>query len=101
MSGKTITPPKASNDAERGWPRVPRATYAEIRAALLRRYPLGVAPGGVKLDHIIQLKLQNTYSTHLDIARDMASVMRADMAEYDRDNARFTQSLGCWSGFHA
>jgi isocitrate lyase len=78
-----------------------RRTYAEHREALLRRYPEGVSPGGVAVDDIVQLKLQNTYSTHLDIARDMASVMRVDMAEYDRDSSRFTQSLGCWSGFHA
>jgi isocitrate lyase len=78
-----------------------RRTYAEHRESLLRRYPDGVPPGGVAVDDIIQLKMQNTYSTHLDIARDMARVMRADMAEYDGDSSRFTQSLGCWSGFHA
>ncbi len=27
--------------------------------------------------------------------------MRADMAAYDADSVKFTQSLGCWSGFHA
>ena len=78
-----------------------RQTYAEHRDALLRRYPQGVTPGGIAIDDIIQLKLQNTFSTHLDIAREMAGVMRADMAEYDRDSSKFTQSLGCWSGFHA
>ena len=78
-----------------------RQTYAEHRDALLRRYPDGVTPGGIAIDDIIQLKLQNTFSTHLDIARSMAGVMRADMAEYDRDSSKFTQSLGCWSGFHA
>ncbi len=79
----------------------PRKTYAEHRTALLRRYPHGVTPGGVAVDDIIQLKMQNTYATHLDIARDMAKVMRADMAAYDADSSKFTQSLGCWSGFHA
>jgi isocitrate lyase len=78
-----------------------RKTYAEHRDALLARYPDGVLPGGVGIDDIIQLKLQNTFPTHLDIARAMAPVMRADMAEYDRDSSKFTQSLGCWSGFHA
>ena len=39
---------------------MPRQTYAEHRAALLRRYPDGVTPGGVSVDDIIQLKLQNT-----------------------------------------
>ncbi|MBQ1540681.1 isocitrate lyase [Caulobacter sp. CCUG 60055] len=78
-----------------------RKTYAEHRQDLLARYPQGVTPGGVAVDDIIQLKLQNTFSTHLDVARAMASVMRADMAAYDRDANQFTQSLGCWSGFHA
>jgi isocitrate lyase len=78
-----------------------RISYAEHQAAVTRRYPEGATPGGVSIDDIVQLRIQNTYSTHLDIARDMARVMRADMAQYDRDSARFTQSLGCWSGFHA
>jgi isocitrate lyase len=78
-----------------------RKTYAEHRDALLARFPEGVTSGGVDIDDIIQLKLQNTFNTHLDIARAMAPVMRADMAAYDADSSKFTQSLGCWSGFHA
>ena len=78
-----------------------RKTYAAIHAEVLARYPSGQTPGGVGVDDIVQLRLQNSYDTHLDIARTMAHVMRADMAEYDADSARFTQSLGCWSGFHA
>ncbi len=77
-----------------------RQTYSETLRELQRRYPNG-APGGINLDDLAQLKLQNTYSTHLDIARDMATVMRQDMAAYDQDDSQFTQSLGCWSGFHA
>ncbi|WP_090845833.1 isocitrate lyase [Paracoccus alkenifer] len=78
-----------------------RKTYAELRAELSARYPSGQTAGGVSVDDIVQLKLQNSYDTHLDIARDMAGVMRADMAAYDADTSKFTQSLGCWSGFHA
>jgi isocitrate lyase len=78
-----------------------RKTYAQHREEALRRYPAGVTPGGVTVDDIVQLKIQNTYNTHLDIAREMAGVMRADMAAYDADSSKFTQSLGCWSGFHA
>jgi len=77
-----------------------RPTYKETIAELEKRYPNG-APGGISLDDLAQLKLQNTYSTHLDVARDMATLMRKDMAEYDADSSKFTQSLGCWSGFHA
>ena len=78
-----------------------RKSYGEIRAEVLRRYPDGQAAGGVDVDHIVQLKIQSSYATHLDIAREMAGVMRADMAAYDLDPSHFTQSLGCWSGFHA
>ena len=77
-----------------------RSTYQETLEQLQNRYPNG-APGDISLDDLAQLKIQNTYSTHLDIARDMATLMRKDMAEYDQDSSKFTQSLGCWSGFHA
>lgn len=76
-------------------------SYAALHEEVLSRYPSGRTPGGVSVNDIVQLKLQNTWATHLDIAREMAGVMRADMAAYDADPANFTQSLGCWSGFHA
>ncbi len=75
-------------------------TYSQTLAELQSRYPNG-APAGIALEDLAQLKVQNTYSTHLDVARAMAKVMRADMAAYDQDSSQFTQSLGCWSGFHA
>ncbi len=75
-------------------------TYSQTLAELEARYPNG-APAGINLVDIAQLKTQNTYSTHLDIAKAMSKVMRADMAAYDEDSSKFTQSLGCWSGFHA
>jgi len=78
-----------------------RKTYAELRAEVSARYPSGQTPGGVSVDDIVQLKMQNTYDTHLDVARAMARVMREDMAAYDADPTLSTQSLGCWSGFHA
>lgn len=78
-----------------------RKTYAELRAEAEARYPSGQTAGGVTVDDIVQLKLQNTFDTHLDIARAMAKVMREDMAAYDADPTLSTQSLGCWSGFHA
>ena len=75
-------------------------TYSTTLKALEKRYPKG-APAGISLEDLAQLKIQNTYETHLDIAKAMATVMRADMAAYDKDSGAFTQSLGCWSGFHA
>ncbi len=78
-----------------------RKSYAKTLKKYLKRYPQGVAPGGIDVDDLVQLNLQNTYKTHLDIAKKMATVMRGDMKAYDKDTAKFTQSLGCWSGFHA
>lgn len=75
-------------------------TYSQTLTELQTRYPNG-APAGIDLDALAQLKTQNTFETHLDIAKAMATVMRKDMAAYDADTSQFTQSLGCWSGFHA
>ncbi|WP_409432309.1 isocitrate lyase [Litorimonas sp. RW-G-Af-16] len=75
-------------------------TYSDTIQQLNKRFPNG-APAGIDIEHVAQLKTQNTFETHLDIAKAMAKVMRADMARYDNDTSEFTQSLGCWSGFHA
>jgi len=78
-----------------------RPTYKQLMAETLERYPEGRTRAGLSIEDVVQLKVQNTYNTHLDIARSMAGVMREDMAAYDADSSKFTQSLGCWSGFHA
>jgi len=44
---------------------------------------------------------QNRFRTGLDIAKYTAAVIRKDMAEYDADSSKYTQSLGCWHGFVA
>ena len=75
-------------------------TYSNTLKTLQTRYPSG-APAGINLEDLAQLKTQNTFETHLEIAKAMSKVMRADMARYDEDTSQFTQSLGCWSGFHA
>lgn len=78
-----------------------RPTYKQLMEETLKRYPEGRTRSGLTVEDVVQLKIQNTYNTHLDIARGMADVMREDMAAYDEDSSKFTQSLGCWSGFHA
>ena len=50
-------------------------------------------------EYAARMKLQNRFQTGLDIARYTADIMRQDMAEYDADTAKYTQSLGCWHGF--
>jgi len=78
-----------------------RKSYKQVIQELKNRYKTTHTPGGIAVEHIAQLKIQNTFDTHLDIAKAMAEVMRDDMATYDKDSSKFTQSLGCWSGFHA
>ena len=48
-----------------------------------------------------RMAIQNRFKTGLDIAKHTAAIMRKDMAEYDADTSKYTQSLGCWHGFVA
>ena len=46
-----------------------------------------------------RMRAQNKFKTGLDVAQYTADVMRADMAAFDADKTKYTQSLGCWHGF--
>lgn len=59
----------------------------------------GAEWGAINAEAATRMKLQNRFNTGLDIAKYCAAIMRKDMAEYDADNTRYTQSLGCWHGF--
>ena len=52
-------------------------------------------------ESVARMRLQNRFKTGLDIARYTAAIMRADMARYDEDSSKYTQSLGAWHGFVA
>lgn len=52
-------------------------------------------------DHAARMYVQNRFKTGLDIAKYTAGIMRADMAAYDADSSKYTQSLGAWHGFVA
>ena len=52
-------------------------------------------------EYVARMRAQNRFKTGLDIAKYTAKVMREDMAEYDADPSKYTQSLGCWHGFIA
>lgn len=56
---------------------------------------------GINPEYAARMKLQNRFTTGLDIAKYTADIMRKDMADYDKDTAKYTQSLGCWHGFVA
>ena len=55
----------------------------------------------INAESAARMVTQNRFKTGLDIAKYTASIMRKDMAEYDADNSKYTQSLGCWHGFVA
>lgn len=59
----------------------------------------GPSWNGINPEYAARMKLQNQFQTGLEIAKYTAGIMRKDMAEYDADSAKYTQSLGCWHGF--
>ncbi|WP_115462887.1 isocitrate lyase [Winogradskyella aurantiaca] len=61
----------------------------------------GPAWNAITPQNAARMMLQNRFSTGLEIAKYTADIMRKDMAEYDLDNSKYTQSLGCWHGFVA
>jgi len=52
-------------------------------------------------EYAVRMQLQNRFKSGLEIAQYTADIMRRDMAAYDADPAKYTQSLGCWHGFVA
>ena len=52
-------------------------------------------------EYAVRMRLQNRFATGLEIAQYTADIMRRDMAAYDSDTSKYTQSLGCWHGFIA
>lgn len=55
----------------------------------------------INTENAARMVAQNRFKTGLDIAKYTAAIMRKDMAEYDVDPSKYTQSLGCWHGFVA
>jgi isocitrate lyase len=78
----------------------PASYLSEVGAAeaLLKTQPTW---DGVTAEAVARMRLQNRFKTGLDVARYTAALMRSDMAAYDGDPTKYTQSLGCWHGFIA
>jgi isocitrate lyase len=78
----------------------PASYLSEVAAAeaLLKTKPTW---NGVTAEAVARMRLQNRFKTGLDVARYTAALMRSDMAAYDSDPTKYTQSLGCWHGFIA
>ena len=59
----------------------------------------GSAWNAINPESVARMRAQNKFKTGLDIAKYTADIMRADMAAFDGDKTKYTQSLGCWHGF--
>ncbi|MEL7273682.1 MAG: isocitrate lyase [Pseudomonadota bacterium] len=59
----------------------------------------GASWNAINPEYVARMRAQNRFKTGLDIARYTAGIMRKDMAAYDADPSKYTQSLGCWHGF--
>ena len=71
----------------------------EIKQATELKKQAGSSWHDITPEYVARMRLQNRFKTGLDIAKYTAAIMRKDMAEYDADSAKYTQSLGCWHGF--
>ena len=60
---------------------------------------IGTAANGVNAEHAVRMRLQNRFTTGLDVAKYTADIMRRDIDNYEQDTSQYTQSLGCWHGF--
>ncbi|AOJ42826.1 isocitrate lyase [Burkholderia lata] len=71
----------------------------DIKAVAGLKENHGSAWNAISPEYAARMRAQNKFKTGLDIAKYTATIMRADMAAYDADPAKYTQSLGCWHGF--
>lgn len=76
------------------------STYKqEIEAQQATCNQYGGTWSAINAESAARMKLQNRFHSGLDIAKYTAAIMRKDMADYDADTSKYTQSLGCWHGF--
>ncbi|WP_322047499.1 isocitrate lyase [Paraburkholderia sp. J67] len=71
----------------------------DIKAVAGLKEKQGSAWNAINPESAARMRAQNKFKTGLDIAKYTAKIMRADMAAYDADPSKYTQSLGCWHGF--
>ncbi|HEU4844099.1 MAG TPA: isocitrate lyase [Burkholderiaceae bacterium] len=71
----------------------------DIQAIATLKDQQGSAWNAINPESAARMRAQNRFKTGLDIAKYTAKIMRADMANYDADSSKYTQSLGCWHGF--
>ncbi|GAB3368782.1 isocitrate lyase [Spongiibacter taiwanensis] len=72
---------------------------ADIQAVASLKEQAGSSWDAINPEYVARMRAQNKFKTGLDIAKYTANIMRADMAAFDKDKTKYTQSLGCWHGF--
>lgn len=72
---------------------------ADMQAVAALKQSEGSAWDTINPESAARMRAQNKFKTGLDIAQYTADIMRADMAAFDADKTKYTQSLGCWHGF--
>jgi isocitrate lyase len=81
---------------------LPQSNYKSVVQTVIElKEKYGASWDTVRPESVARLVTQNRFKTGLDIARYTAAIMRKDMAAYDVDSSKYTQSLGCWHGFVA
>ncbi|MCT7358351.1 isocitrate lyase [Thalassolituus pacificus] len=71
----------------------------EIKAVAALKEQNGASWDAITPEYAARMRIQNKFKTGLDIAKYTAGIMRRDMAAFDADKTKYTQSLGCWHGF--
>ncbi|MBQ5939784.1 isocitrate lyase [Massilia sp. AB1] len=71
----------------------------DIQSLIRLKEQAGSGWAAINPESAARMRAQNRFKTGLDIARYTAGIMRRDMAAYDADPSKYTQSLGCWHGF--
>ena len=70
-----------------------------IEAVKAIKEKAGSAWDVINPESVARMRTQNRFKTGLEIAQYTADIMRKDMAAFDTDKTKYTQSLGCWHGF--
>ena len=76
------------------------STYQDdIKSVTFAAEENGSSWNAINPESVARMRAQNKFKSGLDIAQYTADIMRKDMKDYDLDNSKYTQSLGCWHGF--
>jgi isocitrate lyase len=73
----------------------------DIDSITSARAAAGSAWDAIDPESAARMRAQNRFQTGIEIAKYTSKIMRSDMAAYDADSSKYTQSLGCWHGFIA